>query len=150
MTKAKSYQHVVDVTWLVDAFSFQYSEELLVVKVNICYISRDRCFHGIITISFFSDNHILKTHIISCESPSFIRKDMLYLAKFFIEWACLNANLSWFFSEIGITTDIDSLDVFDHLKSDYQRYRDEISKEKDPSTPFDKQFLWDRDEMTVL
>lgn len=75
---------------------------------------------------------------------------MLYLAKFFIEWTCLNADLSGFFSEIVIFADIDSLDIFDHFKSDDQGDRDEVGKEKNPSAPFDEQFLRDRDEMTVL
>lgn len=70
----------------------------------------------IITVHIGPCNHILKTHVIFCQSTSLIGKNMLDLSKLFIKGTCLDIALRGLSGvKFGITN-INPLYIFDHFQ----------------------------------
>jgi hypothetical protein len=80
MTQAKSNQHIVDVSWLVNWIGLKDTKELLIVKIYIGNDLGNRSFHAIVAICFLANHHIFETHIVTSKCPGFIWEDMLDLA----------------------------------------------------------------------
>lgn len=90
------------------------------MKINVCDVCRDSSLDVVITVGFISDYHVLKTHVIAGQSACLVSEKVLNLSQLLIEGACLDPHLRRFVSLELTFADIDSLQILDHLKSDYQ------------------------------
>lgn len=93
----------------------------------------------IVAIAVLANDHVFEAHVVPGERACFIWEDMLYLSKLFIEGACLYFHF-WGLgcSELAIT-DIDALQVLDHLKGDDERDGNEVGEKHDPAAPIDEE-----------
>lgn len=85
------------------------------MKIHISYLRRNFCLEVVITIGITPNDHVLKTHVVTGESTSFVRENMLNLSEFLIESARLNPHLRWFTGHEVAIADVDSLEVLHHL-----------------------------------
>jgi len=99
------------------------------MEINVGDLSWNWSFDAVISVSLLAYNHILETHIVTCQCSSLIRKDMLDLSQLFIQSTSLHSHLRRFSCYEFRRRNVNSLDILHHLQSDNQRDGDEVSEE---------------------